>query len=59
MYEGSYLAAGGLRYDECLDVEAPKETPKQASASVIASQAAMLNALPFYWAGFVLVGDGR
>jgi alkyl sulfatase BDS1-like metallo-beta-lactamase superfamily hydrolase len=27
--------------------EAPKEMPKQASASVIASQAAMLNALPF------------
>ena len=27
MYEGSYLAAGGLRYDECLDVEAPQETP--------------------------------
>src|ERR1700694_5777375 len=28
-------------------VETPKEFPKQASASVIASQAAMLNALPF------------
>ena len=25
MYDGSWLAAGGLRYYECLDVEAPHE----------------------------------
>ena len=27
MYDGSWLAAGGLRYYECLDVEAPQKTP--------------------------------
>ena len=27
MYVGSLLALGGLRYYECLDVEAPHETP--------------------------------
>ena len=27
MHDGSWLAAGGLRYYECLDVEAPEETP--------------------------------
>jgi hypothetical protein len=27
VYDRSFLAAGGLRYYECLDVEAPQETP--------------------------------
>ena len=33
MYDGSWLAAGGLRYYECLDVEAPHEI--LASPSVL------------------------
>ena len=34
MYDGSWLAAGGLRYYECLDVEAPHEKLVTLSVSI-------------------------
>ena len=34
MYDGSWLAAGGLRYYECLDVEAPHEKLVTLSLSI-------------------------
>ena len=34
MYDGSCLAAGGLRYYECLDVEAPYEKLMTLSLSI-------------------------
>ena len=34
MHDGSWLAAGGLRYYECLDVEAPDETLVTPSRSI-------------------------